>query len=111
MHLVACDTVDPLKGVVHMKPAAVLSPIVAKVRIDKAVEKTKDISADVGEALEQRFKQARRTMRRAKGAAEDRLDDARSQIKKNPLRSVAVSTGGGIAIGFLAGWLARGRRR
>lgn len=68
-------------------------------------EKARDLSAKVKERLDETYDELGRTMRRAKAAAEDRLDDVRSTVKERPLTSVATVAAGAFAIGLLAGWL------
>ncbi|MBZ5504825.1 MAG: hypothetical protein LAO78_04990 [Acidobacteriia bacterium] len=68
-------------------------------------EKARDLSAKVKERLDDTYNDLGRTVRRAKTAAEDRLDDVRSQVKKRPLTSVATVAAGAFAVGILTGWL------
>jgi ElaB/YqjD/DUF883 family membrane-anchored ribosome-binding protein len=44
-------------------------------------------------------------VRRAKAATEDRLDDVRDRVKKQPLASIATVAAGAFAVGILTGWL------
>jgi ElaB/YqjD/DUF883 family membrane-anchored ribosome-binding protein len=66
-------------------------------------EKARDLSAKVKERLDETYDDLGRTVRRARVAAEDRLDDART--KQRPLTSVATVAAGAFAVGLLAGWL------
>jgi ElaB/YqjD/DUF883 family membrane-anchored ribosome-binding protein len=68
-------------------------------------EKARDLSAKVKERVDETYNELGRTMRRAKAAAEDRLDDVRSTVKQRPLTSVATVAAGFFAIGLLTGWL------
>jgi ElaB/YqjD/DUF883 family membrane-anchored ribosome-binding protein len=68
-------------------------------------EKARDLSAKVKERVDETYHELGRTMRRAKAAAEDRLDDVRSTVKQRPLTSVATVAAGFFAIGLLTGWL------
>ena len=72
-------------------------------------DKARDLSAKVKERLDETYNELGRTMRRARAAAEDRLDDVRSTVKDRPLTSVATVAAGAFAVGLLAGWLI-GRR-
>jgi ElaB/YqjD/DUF883 family membrane-anchored ribosome-binding protein len=68
-------------------------------------EKARDLSAKVKERLDDTYNDLGRTMRRARAAAEDRLDDMRSTVKARPLTSVATVAAGAFAVGLLTGWL------
>ncbi|HZD08424.1 MAG TPA: hypothetical protein VE176_09250, partial [Candidatus Limnocylindrales bacterium] len=68
-------------------------------------EKAKDLSAKVKERLDDTYHDLDRTVRRAKAATEDRLDDVRQQVKNRPLTSVAAVAAGAFAVGILTGWL------
>lgn len=57
-------------------------------------------------AVEDAMIEARRLAKRSRYAAEDLVDDAAYRIKRDPLRSVAVTFAVGLGIGVLAGWLA-----
>src|SRR3977135_4456133 len=61
-------------------------------------------------AVEDTMVEARRLAKRGRYAAEDLVDETSYRIKRDPLRSVAVTFAVGLGIGALAGWLA-GRRR
>ncbi len=56
--------------------------------------------------VEDSIADARRLIKRGRYAAEDFADDAAHRIKKDPLRSVAITFAVGLGIGFVAGWLA-----
>jgi ElaB/YqjD/DUF883 family membrane-anchored ribosome-binding protein len=68
-------------------------------------EKARDLSAKVKERLDETYDDLGRSMRRAKAAAETRLDDVRTTVKDRPLTSVAAVAAGAFAVGLLAGWL------
>ena len=62
----------------------------------------------VGDAVTE----ARRLAKRGRYAAEDLVDETAYRIKRDPLRSVAITFAVGLGVGALAGWLAgRSRRR
>jgi len=61
-------------------------------------------------AVEDAMIEARRLAKRGRYAAEDLVDDTAYRIKRDPLRSVAITLAVGLGVGALAGWLA-GRRR
>ena len=68
-------------------------------------EKARDLSAKVKERLDETYNDLGRTVRRAKAAADDRIDDVRGTIKDRPLTSVATVAAGAFAVGILTGWL------
>jgi len=72
-------------------------------------EKARDISARVKERLDETYRDLGQTVRRAKTAAEDRIEDVRTTVRKRPITSVAAVAAGGFAVGLLLGWLL-GRR-
>ena len=84
-----------------------LSRMGAQVRdnVAEIAEKAKDLSAKVKERLDDTYHDLDRTVRRAKAATEDRLDDVRQQVKDRPLTSVAAVAAGAFAVGILTGWL------
>lgn len=72
-------------------------------------EKARDLSAKVKEGLNDTYNDLGRTVRRAKAAADDRIDDVRGTIKDRPIASVATVAAGAFVVGILTGWLL-GRR-
>ena len=68
-------------------------------------EKARDLSAKVKERLDETYDDLGRGVRRARAAAETRLDDVRTSVKDRPITSVAAVAAGAFAIGLLAGWL------
>jgi ElaB/YqjD/DUF883 family membrane-anchored ribosome-binding protein len=63
-------------------------------------------------AAEDAMTEARRLAKRGRYAAEDLVDETTHRIKRDPLRSVAITFAVGLGVGALAGWLAgRGGRR
>lgn len=76
-----------------------------KDNVSEMAEKAKGLSAKVKGRLDETYDDLGRTVRRAKAAAEDRLDDVRSQVKRRPLTSVATVAAGAFAVGILAGLL------
>src|SRR6266404_281725 len=63
-------------------------------------------------AMEDAMTEARRLAKRGRYAAEDLVDETTYRIKRDPLRSVAITFAVGLGVGALAGWLAgrSGRR-
>ncbi|HEY2113601.1 MAG TPA: hypothetical protein VGJ51_00815 [Candidatus Angelobacter sp.] len=84
-----------------------ISRIGAQVRdnVAEIAEKAKDLSAKVKERLDDTYHDLDRTVRRAKAATEDRLDDVRDRVKERPLASIATVAAGAFAVGILTGWL------
>jgi ElaB/YqjD/DUF883 family membrane-anchored ribosome-binding protein len=84
-----------------------LSRIGTQVRdnVAEIAEKAKDLSAKVKERLDDTYHDLDRTVRRAKAATEDRLDDVRDRVKKQPLASIATVAAGAFGVGILTGWL------
>jgi ElaB/YqjD/DUF883 family membrane-anchored ribosome-binding protein len=68
-------------------------------------EKARDLSAKVKERLDETYHDLGRTVRRARTAAEDRIDDVRSTVRKRPITSVASVAAAAFAVGLLTGWL------
>ena len=63
-------------------------------------------------AVEDTMVEARRLAKRGRYAAEDLVDETVYRIKRDPLRSIAVTFAVGLGIGALAGWLTgRGGRK
>jgi ElaB/YqjD/DUF883 family membrane-anchored ribosome-binding protein len=52
-------------------------------------------------------RKAQRVVRRGYATAEDYLEDSTHYIKHNPLRSVGIALGVGLALGFVSGLLTR----
>jgi ElaB/YqjD/DUF883 family membrane-anchored ribosome-binding protein len=76
-----------------------------KDNVAEIAEKAKDLSAKVKERLDETYDDLGRTVKRARAAAEDRLDDVRSHVKKRPITSIATVAAGAFAVGILTGWL------
>ena len=49
---------------------------------------------------------AKRLAKRGRHAAEDLIDETQYRIKRDPLRSVAITLAVGLGVGAIAGWLA-----
>jgi ElaB/YqjD/DUF883 family membrane-anchored ribosome-binding protein len=76
-----------------------------KDNVAESAEKARDLSAKVKERLDETYDDLGRTVKRARAAAEDRLDDVRSHVKKRPITSIATVAAGAFAVGILTGWL------
>ena len=70
------------------------------------------LKARASHAVEDTMVEARRMAKRGRYAAEDLVDETAYRIKRDPLRSVAITFAVGLGIGALAGWLSgrSGRR-
>lgn len=64
------------------------------------------LKVQASHAVEDTIVGARRLAKRGRYAAEDLVDDATYRIKRDPLRSVAITFAVGLGVGALAGWLA-----
>jgi ElaB/YqjD/DUF883 family membrane-anchored ribosome-binding protein len=73
--------------------------------VAEIADKARDLSAKVKDRLDETYSDLERTVRRAKAATEDRLDDVRDHVKHRPLTSVATVAAGAFAVGILTGWL------
>ncbi|HET9839478.1 MAG TPA: hypothetical protein VFR84_14700 [Candidatus Angelobacter sp.] len=80
-----------------------------KENLTDIAEKARDLSARVKERLDETYHDLGRTVRRAKNAAEERIEDVRSTVRKRPITSVAAVGAAAFAVGLLTGWLL-GRR-
>ena len=78
---------------------------------ERATEPCRWPTAD---SLEEKLREARRTVTDARHAVEDAVTEAGLNIRRHPLRAVgaAVVAGAaaGLLVGFGAGWFARKRR-
>ena len=52
------------------------------------------------------YDEVARSMKRAKHAATDAIDDGRHQIKRHPFTAVGSAALSGLALGFVIGWFA-----
>jgi ElaB/YqjD/DUF883 family membrane-anchored ribosome-binding protein len=73
--------------------------------VAEIADKARDLSSKVKDRLDETYNDLNRTVRRAKAATEDRLDDVRDHVKKRPLTSIATVAAGAFAVGILTGWL------
>ena len=73
--------------------------------VAEIADRARDLSAKVKDRLEETYSDLERTVRRAKTATEDRLEDVRDRVKERPLTSVATVAAGSLAVGILIGWL------
>jgi ElaB/YqjD/DUF883 family membrane-anchored ribosome-binding protein len=76
-----------------------------KDNVAEIADRARDLSAKVKDHLDDTYNDLNRTVRRAKAATEDRLDDVRDRVKDRPLASVATVAAGAFAAGMLTGWL------
>ncbi len=76
-----------------------------KANLAEMADKARDITVKVKEQWDDAYHDLERGVRRARFAAEDRIDDVRRQIKSRPLTVVASVAAGSFAIGVLTGLL------
>jgi ElaB/YqjD/DUF883 family membrane-anchored ribosome-binding protein len=74
------------------------------------VEATR-LKASASHAVEDAVAEARRLAKRGRYAAEDLIDETAHQIKREPLRAMAITLAVGFGVGALAGWLAGRKSR
>lgn len=73
--------------------------------IEAGAEATR-LKVKASHAVEDAMVEARRIAKRGRYAAEDLVDETAYRIKRDPLRSVAITFAVGLGVGALAGWLA-----
>jgi ElaB/YqjD/DUF883 family membrane-anchored ribosome-binding protein len=73
--------------------------------VAEIADRARDLSAKVKDRLDETYNDLNRTVRRAKAATEDRMDDVRDRVRERPLTSVATVAACSFAVGILAGWL------
>lgn len=64
----------------------------------------------VTDAVDDGVKQALRTIKQGRHAAEDAIDDAKHAVRQNPLEAVGIFFALGVVTGCLVGWLGSRRR-
>ena len=67
------------------------------------------LKVQASHAVEDAMTEARRLAKRGRYAAEDLVEETAYRIKRDPLRSIAITLAVGLGVGALDGWLA-GRR-
>lgn len=77
----------------------------AEERLAQATAEVDRLRRRVAHAVEDRYDDARRAVRRGRYAAEDLLDETSHRIKRDPFASVATTFGVGLAAGIIIGWL------
>jgi ElaB/YqjD/DUF883 family membrane-anchored ribosome-binding protein len=82
-----------------------------KSNLEGAVEKAKEVSAEIREGIGSGYRNIQRGLKHAKVATEDALDEARHEIKQRPLTVTAAVAMGGFAVGLLTGWVIASRRK
>ena len=70
----------------------------AAVQLEAGVGRVKQTVAD---AVEDRFKEASRAIKRGRRAAEGAIEDAQYQVKQHPLTTVGISFGIGLGLGVV----------
>ena len=77
----------------------------AQEQVRDIADKAKEISNKVREQWDDTYRDVERSMRRARVAAEETVDDARRQIKNKPIAAVASVAAGAFALGLVAGFI------
>lgn len=84
----------------------------AKVGISEIAERIRDFSENAKESCKDAYRDAERTARKMKIAAQDKFDEARQQIKSRPIAAIVVVASGALLTGVIIGLLcARSARR
>jgi ElaB/YqjD/DUF883 family membrane-anchored ribosome-binding protein len=73
--------------------------------VAEIADRARDLSTKVKDRLDETYNDLNRTVRRAKDATEDRLEDLRDHVKSRPLASVTTVAAGAFVLGILTGWL------
>ena len=83
----------------------------AEERLARASAEANRLRARVAHAVEDKYDDARRAVRRGKYAAEDLIDETAYRIKRDPFSSIALTFGLGLGLGAVIGWLGKRNRR
>ena len=75
-------------------------------RVIKVGAEASRLKVQASHAVDDAMIEARRLAKRGRYAAEDLVDETTYRIKRDPLRSVAITFAVGLGVGALAGWLA-----
>lgn len=76
-----------------------------RANLAEMADKARNITVKVREQWDDAYHDLERSVRRARFAAQDRVDDVRRQIKSRPLTVVASVAAGSFAVGLLTGLL------
>jgi len=76
-----------------------------------AETETARLKSAVADALEDGVHAARRAMKHGLSVAEELMDDAKHEVKRYPLESVATASVLSFTAGVLVGWLVFGLRK
>jgi hypothetical protein len=88
----------------NMKPTVFALNTAAK--LAQAGSTADGLKAAFAEAADDGIKTAKRVVRNGRMAAEDFMDEAVFVVKRNPVKSIAVTFGVAFGIGALASWVA-----
>jgi ElaB/YqjD/DUF883 family membrane-anchored ribosome-binding protein len=75
------------------------------------MEQFNDASEQLGRFADRAVRDSKRTFREFQDAAEDTYEETKQRIRREPVRSVAVAAGIGVAVGLLIGYMLRSRDR
>jgi ElaB/YqjD/DUF883 family membrane-anchored ribosome-binding protein len=79
--------------------------------VEDVLREVSKIRTIVTDAVEDGVETAVRAIEQGRGAAQDKLIDARRAIKQNPLQAAGIVFAAGIVIGTLFAWVSTSRRR
>ena len=74
------------------------------------MEQFNDASEQLGRFADRAIRDSRRTFRELQETAEDTYEETKQKIRREPVKSVAVAAGIGVAVGLLLGYMLRGDR-
>jgi len=77
--------------------------------VDEVLREVSHIKSVVTEAVDDGVRSALRAAKQGKEFAEDKMDDARRAIKRNPLQAAGIVLAAGIVIGSLITWMCSSR--
>lgn len=66
---------------------------------------------DLRRTVDSAYEDVTRSVKRAKNAASDAIDDGRHQIKRHPFTAVGSAALGGLTLGFAIGWFVHSAAR
>jgi ElaB/YqjD/DUF883 family membrane-anchored ribosome-binding protein len=75
------------------------------------MEQFNDASEQLGRFADRALRDSKRTFRDFQDVAEDTIAETKQKIRRDPVQSVAVAAGIGVAVGLLIGYMLRSRGR
>lgn len=80
-------------------------------RIDRAGVKVEELKEQASHTIEDGIQDAKRMAKRGRYVVEDCMDETAHLIKRDPLRSAAITLGIGFGLGTIVGWLVAHRSK